>query len=67
MIIKNDTQAVHVLHEVARYVEQHFGEGPTSAKVRECADTVYELAKAEHLYGKKNKPVPTAASVKVGK
>jgi hypothetical protein len=50
--IKNSNQAVDCLHQVARYVEHHIGTGELSKNIREAADRLHTIVKAEARYGK---------------
>lgn len=43
--IMNPTQAVICLHDIGRYVEQHFGKGQLSSDIRNVADRLSELSK----------------------
>jgi hypothetical protein len=56
--IRNTSQAVICLHDIARYVEHHIGKGALSDDIRSAADRLSDL----------NKPmkssIPTAASVR---
>jgi hypothetical protein len=46
-MVKNNNQAVDCLHQVARYVEHHFGAIEISKNIRESADKLHELAKTK--------------------
>jgi hypothetical protein len=45
--IKNPSQAVICLHDIARYIEQHYSNGALSLDIRRVADRVNELAKVK--------------------
>jgi uncharacterized protein YeeX (DUF496 family) len=46
-MIKNPSQAVICLHDIARYVEHHIGTGELSKEIREVADRLHELTKTK--------------------
>lgn len=43
--IVNETQAVMSLHDIARYVENHYGTGELSKDIRGVADRLNQLTK----------------------
>lgn len=45
MPIVNETQAVMSLHDIARYVEQHYGVGQLSQDIRGVADRLNQITK----------------------
>lgn len=58
--MKNSGQAIICLHDVARYVEHHFGNGALSLDIRRVADRLSELVSN----APKAPPIPTLSSAK---
>jgi hypothetical protein len=45
--IKNPSQAVICLHDIARYIEKQYGNGALSLDLRRVADRLNEVAKKQ--------------------
>jgi hypothetical protein len=54
--IKNESQAIICLHDIARYVEHHFGKGKLAEDIRAVADRLNDVVKTEALMKQKRTP-----------
>jgi hypothetical protein len=44
-MIKNLTQAIISLHDIARFVERHYGESQTTKAIRDAAEKLNKIDK----------------------
>jgi len=54
--IKNETQAIGCLYDIARYVEQHIGKGNLADDIRATADRLNDVIKTEAHMKQKQTP-----------